>query len=160
MIDAALVLAFMVWALGVGLANRRRASRDLESYFLAGRSLSGWESGLSMAATQYAADTPLLAAGLVATGGVFALWRLWSYGIAFLLLGLLLGAAWWRVGVLTDAELCEIRYSGRPAAWLRGVKAAYYGLVFNCAVLAMVLAAAVRVAARSWRIRGSHRLFR
>ena len=72
MIDAALVLAFVVWALGVGLANRRRASRDLESYFLAGRSLSAWESGFSMAATQYSADTPLLAAGLVATGGVFA----------------------------------------------------------------------------------------
>jgi Na+/proline symporter len=99
-----------------------------------------------MAATQYAADTPLLAAGLVATGGVFALWRLWSYGIAFLLLGLLLGGAWWRARVLTDAELCEVRYGGRPAAALRGVKAVYYGLVFNCAVLAMVLAAAVRIA--------------
>ncbi len=146
MIDAALVAAFAIWALAVGLRNRREASRDLGSYFLAGRRLSSWESGLSMTATQYAADTPLLAAGLVATGGVFALWRLWSYGIAFLLLGLLLGSAWWRSGVLTDAELCEVRYGGRAAAWLRGVKAVYYGLVFNCAVLAMVLAAAVRVA--------------
>jgi Na+/proline symporter len=145
-IDAALVGAFVLWALWVGLRSRREASRDLESYFLAGRKLSAWESGLSMAATQYAADTPLLAAGLVATGGVFALWRLWSYGIAFLLLGLLLGGAWWRARVLTDAELCELRYGGRPAAWLRGIKAVYYGLVFNCAVLAMVLAAAVRIA--------------
>jgi Na+/proline symporter len=145
-IDAVLVGAFVLWALAVGLRNRRAASRDLESYFLAGRGLSSWESGLSMTATQYAADTPLLAAGLVATGGVFALWRLWSYGIAFLLLGLLLGSAWWRAGVVTDAELCEVRYGGRPAIWLRGVKALYYGLVFNCAVLAMVLAAAVRVA--------------
>jgi Na+/proline symporter len=145
-IDAALVAAFAIWAMTVGLRNRREASRDLGAYFLAGRRLSSWESGLSMTATQYSADTPLLAAGLVATGGVFALWRLWSYGIAFLLLGLLLGSAWWRSGVLTDAELCEVRYGGRAAAWLRGVKAVYYGLVFNCAVLAMVLAAAVRVA--------------
>jgi Na+/proline symporter len=145
-IDAALVAAFALWALAVGLRSRREASRDLESYFLAGRRLSSWESGLSMTATQYSADTPLLAAGLVATGGVFALWRLWSYGIAFLLLGLLLGSAWWRSGVLTDAELCEARYGGRAAAWLRGTKAVYYGLIFNCAVLAMVLAAAVRVA--------------
>ena len=91
-----------------------------------------------MAATQYAADTPLLAAGLVATGGIFALWRLWIYGIAFLLLGFLLGQAWWRAGVITDAELCELRYDGRSATLLRGVKAVYYGLVFNCAVLAMV----------------------
>jgi Na+/proline symporter len=145
-IDAALVAAFAIWAMTVGFRNRREASRDLGAYFLAGRRLSSWESGLSMTATQYSADTPLLAAGLVATGGVFALWRLWSYGIAFLLLGLLLGSAWWRSGVLTDAELCEVRYGGRAAAWLRGVKAVYYGLVFNCAVLAMVLAAAVRVA--------------
>jgi SSS family solute:Na+ symporter len=145
-IDAALVLAFVAWSIATGLRSRREASRDLESYFLAGRKLTSWESGLSMAATQYSADTPLLAAGLVATGGVFALWRLWSYGIAFLVLGILLGAAWWRSGVLTDAELCEVRYGGRAAAWLRGVKAIYYGVVFNCAVLAMVLAAAVRVA--------------
>jgi len=145
-IDVALVLAFVAWSIATGLRSRREASRNLESYFLAGRTLSSWESGLSMAATQYSADTPLLAAGLVATGGVFALWRLWSYGIAFLVLGILLGAAWWRSGVLTDAELCEVRYGGRAATWLRGVKAIYYGVVFNCAVLAMVLAAAVRVA--------------
>jgi Na+/proline symporter len=145
-IDLVLVLAFVGWSVATGLRNRREASRDLESYFLAGRKLSSWESGLSMAATQYSADTPLLAAGLVATGGVFALWRLWSYGIAFLVLGILLGAAWWRSGVLTDAELCEVRYGGRAAAWLRAVKAIYYGVIFNCAVVAMTLAAAVRVA--------------
>jgi Na+/proline symporter len=99
-----------------------------------------------MTATQYAADTPLLAAGLVATGGLFALWRLWVYGLAFLALGFLLAGCWWRSGVVTDAELSELRYGGRAAAWLRGLKAFYYGGVFNCAVLAMVLAATVRVA--------------
>ncbi len=146
MLDLAIVAAFAAYALTAGLRARRAASTGLEAYFLAGRSLGSWSSGLSMTATQYAADTPLPAAGLVATGGVFALWRLWVYGIAFLLLGFVLGAAWWRSGVLTDAELCELRYDGRPALWLRGVKAVYYGVVFNCAVLAMVLAAAVRIA--------------
>lgn len=146
MIDLLLVLGFLVYALGAGLRARRAASQGLPEYFLAGRSLSSWQSGFSMTATQYAADTPLLAAGLVATGGIFALWRLWIYGIAFLLLGLLLGAAWWRSGVVTDAELCELRYGGRAATALRGVKAVYYGLLFNCAVLAMVLVAAVRIA--------------
>src|SRR5690606_38437364 len=140
-IDGLLIGAFVAYALVVAARSRREASRDLEAYFLAGRRLRAWESGLSMTATQYAADTPLLAAGLVATGGVFALWRLWTYGIAFLALGFLLGACWWRAGVVTDAELCELRYGGRPAVWLRGVKAVYYGVVFNCAVLAMVLAA-------------------
>jgi Na+/proline symporter len=145
-IDLALVLAFVAYGLAAGLRARREASTDLRSYFLAGRKLPAWQSGLSMTATQYAADTPLLAAGLVATGGIFALWRLWIYGIAFLLLGLVLGSAWWRSGVITDAELCELRYGGRAAATLRGVKAVYYGLAFNCAVLAMVLVAAVRIA--------------
>ncbi|MGH0033338.1 MAG: sodium:solute symporter family transporter [Myxococcota bacterium] len=146
MIDLLLVLAFVVYAAVVALRSRRQASTDLESYFLAGRELRGWQSGLSMTATQYAADTPLLAAGLVATGGLFALWRLWVYGLAFLALGFLLGACWWRAGVVTDAELCELRYGGRPAAWLRALKAFYYGVFFNCAVLAMVLAATVRIA--------------
>jgi Na+/proline symporter len=145
-IDGLLIAAFCIYALVVGWRSRREASRGLDEYFLAGRKLGAWQSGLSMTATQYAADTPLLAAGLVATGGLFALWRLWTYGIAFLALGFLLGACWWRSGVVTDAELCELRYGGRPALWLRGVKALYYGAVFNCAVLAMVLAAAVRVA--------------
>ena len=146
MIDIVLVGAFVVYGLAMGLRARRAASTDLEAYFLAGRSLSSWRSGLSMTATQYAADTPLLAAGLLATGGVFALWRLWIYGIAFLLLGFLLAAAWWRSGVVTDAEFCELRYGGRAATWLRGLKAFYYGGIFNCAVLAMVLIAAARVA--------------
>lgn len=146
MLDLAILIVFVAYGLAAGLRARRAASTDLDAYFLAGRSLSSWRSGLSMTATQYAADTPLLAAGLVATGGVFALWRLWVYGIAFLLLGFLLGAAWWRSGVVTDAELCELRYDGRAALWLRGVKAVYYGVVFNCAVLAMVLVAAVRIA--------------
>ena len=146
MIDVALVGAFVIYGLTVGLRARRAASTDLGAYFLAGRSLSSWKSGFSMTATQYAADTPLLAAGLLATGGVFALWRLWIYGIAFLLLGFVLGAAWWRAGVITDAEFCELRYGGRAATWLRALKALYYGGIFNCAVLAMVLVAATRIA--------------
>jgi len=145
-IDALLVGAFVLYALVVALRSRRQASEGLEGYFLAGRRLRGWESGLSMTATQYAADTPMLAAGLVATGGLFALWRLWIYGLAFLAFGFLLGACWWRAGIVTDAELCELRYGGRPAAWLRGAKAFYYGGLFNCVVLAMVLAATVRIA--------------
>lgn len=146
MIDALFVALFVLYAAVVALRSRRQAGAGLEAYFLAGRRLGAWQSGLSMTATQYAADTPLLAAGLVATGGLFALWRLWVYGLAFLALGFLLGACWWRSGVVTDAELCELRYGGRPAAWLRGIKAFYYGVLFNCAVLAMVLAAAVRIA--------------
>jgi SSS family solute:Na+ symporter len=141
-LDAAIVIAFVVYAAATGFVHRRRASTGLDEYFLAGRSLSGWTAGTSMAATQFAADTPLLVTGLIATGGVFALWRLWIYAVAFLLLGFVLAPSWRRAAVLTDAELSELRYSGRAGAVLRGVKAIYFGTVFNCVVLAMVLFAA------------------
>jgi len=145
-IDAAIVGAFLVYVIVNGLRERARASGSLEQYFLAGRSLSGWQAGISMAATQFAADTPLLVTGLVAMGGVFALWRLWIYALAFLLLAFLLAACWRRAGVLTDAEFAELRYPGRAAAALRLFKALYFGTVFNCVVLAIVLLATTRIA--------------
>ena len=141
-LDAAIVLLFVIYAVGAGLWSRRRASRGLEEYFLAGRSLRGWQAGLSMAATQFAADTPLVVTGLIATAGLFSLWQLWSYGLAFLLLGFLFAPSWRRARVLTDAEFAEFRYSGRGATLLRAVRALLFGLVFNCVVVAMVLIAA------------------
>ncbi len=146
MLDLAIVLAFIAYAVAFGLRARKKASRGLEEYFLAGRSVKGWQAGTSMAATQFAADTPLLVAGLVATGGVFLVWRLWVYGLAFLLMAYVFSRLWRRAGVLTDAELTEIRYSGRGVLALRVLKAVYYGTVINCVVLAMVLVAAVRIA--------------
>ena len=145
-LDALLVLAFVAAAVTLGLRARARASRNLEEYFLAGRSLPGWQAGASMAATQFAADTPLLVTGLIATAGIFALWRLWIYAVAFLLLGFVLAPLWRRARVVTDAELAELRYGERPAAWLRGIKAVYFGTVFNCVVLGMVLWAAKELA--------------
>lgn len=144
--DWAILAAFILYALQAGFRERGVASQNLEEYFLAGRSLSGWKAGLSMAATQFAADTPLLVTGLVATAGIFALWRLWIYALAFLLMGFLLAPSWRRVGVLTDAELTEVRYGHGAAAALRGIKAVYFGTIVNCTVLAMVLLAATRLA--------------
>lgn len=146
MLDLAIVLAFVAYAVAAGWRARRRASRNLDQYFLAGRDVAGWKAGLSMAATQYAADTPLLSTGLVATGGLFVLWRFWIYGFGYILLGLVFAELWRRSGVLTDAELTELRYSGRGVLALRVLKAVYYGTVVNCFFLAMVLIAAVRIA--------------
>ena len=144
--DWAILAAFVVYALQAGFRERAVASKNMEEYFLAGRSLSGWKAGISMAATQFAADTPLLVTGLVATAGIFALWRLWIYALAFLLVGFLLAPSWRRVGVLTDAELTEVRYGRGAASALRGIKAIYFGTIVNCTVLAMVLLAATRLA--------------
>ncbi len=146
MTDLAIVLGFVILALVSGLRARRRASQSLEEYFLAGRDLPGWQAGLSMAATQYAADTPLLATGLLATGGVFLLWRFWIYGFGYLLLALVFAELWRRARVLTDAELTEVRYSGAGVLTLRTLKAVYFGTVVNSFFLAMVLLAGVRIA--------------
>jgi solute:Na+ symporter, SSS family len=145
MLDLLIVLAFVAYSISVGFRARRVASRNLTEYFLAGRTIRGWRSGVSMAATQFAADTPLLVTGLIATAGVFALWRLWIYALAFLLLAFVLGGLWRRARVLTDAEFTEVRYSGRGVLGLRVLKAFYYGTVFNCIVMAWVLFAAVRI---------------
>ncbi len=146
MIDLLIVLAFVVYAVSAGFRAQKKASQNLQEYFLAGKTLSGWRAGLSMAATQFAADTPLLVTGLIATGGIFLLWRLWIYGLAFLMMGFIFAIGWRRAGVLTDAELTEVRYSGKGVLALRVLKAVYYGTVINCVVMAMVLVAAVRIA--------------
>ena len=146
MIDLIIVAAFVAYAVSSGFSARRAASANLQEYFLAGRTIQGWRAGVSMAATQFAADTPLLVVGLVATGGIFLIWQLWVYGIAFLMMGFMFGAQWRRAGVLTDAEFTELRYSARGALALRTIKALYYGTLINCVVLAFVLVAAIRIA--------------
>jgi Na+/proline symporter len=146
LVDAGIVAAFVFYAVVTGIRARKVSSQNLNEYFLAGRTLPGWKAGISMAATQFAADTPLLVTGLIATAGVFALWRLWIYALAFLFMGFVLAGAWRRAGVLTDAELAEVRYGARLAPVLRAAKAIYFGTIFNCTVMAMVLFAATRIA--------------
>ncbi|MCY3839877.1 MAG: Na+:solute symporter [Gammaproteobacteria bacterium] len=143
--DLLILLAFVAWSVTLGLRARRRASRGLDEYYLAGRQVRGFRAGISMAATQFAADTPLLFSGLIAVAGVFALWRLWVYGLAFLLMGFLFAAFWRRARILTDAELVEVRYSGRWRLPLRLTKAVYFGLVINSAVLGFVLLAMFQI---------------
>ena len=144
-IDALIVLAFVVFSVTAGLRARRQASKNLDEYYLAGRSVKGWRAGLSMAATQFAADTPLLFCGLIATAGIFALWRIWVYALAILLMGFLFAAFWRRARILTDAELVEIRYSGTWCLPLRLTKAVYFGLVINSVTLGFVLLAAFQI---------------
>ena len=146
MIDLVIVAAFVAYAVYSGLSARRTASTGLQEYFLAGRTVKGWRAGVSMAATQFAADTPLLVVGLIASGGIFLIWQLWVYGIAFLMMGFVFAAHWRRAGVLTDAEFTELRYSARGALTLRTIKALYYGTLINCVVMAFVLVAAMRIA--------------
>lgn len=127
----ALAIYFAV-LLGIGLWPRRRGSGDVEDYFVSGRRLSWWLAGTSMIAASFASDTPLLVSGLVRSKGLWGNWLWWGFGISAVLTVFLFAPMWRAAAVVTDAELTELRYSGRAAAALRGVKAVYWGVLYNC----------------------------
>ena len=136
---------YLALALAVGLLVREKASASKESYFLAGRSLPWWWAGLSIAATTFAADTPLAVTGIVARRGISGnwLWLCWVGVHAALVV--YFAARWSRSGVLTDAELIGLRYDGPLAGFLRGTRALVFGVVFNCIILGWVLRAMVKI---------------
>jgi SSS family transporter len=133
-------------AVVLGLAFRRRASSSVEQYFLSGRSLPWWILGTSMVATTFAADTPVAVSGFIRLDGIWFNWFGWHYVLSQMLAVLLFSRFWRRAGVLTDNELIELRYSGAPAAALRGFKAAYFALLYNFIVMGWVLKGMATVA--------------
>lgn len=145
-VDWAIVAAYLLFTLLVGIWASRSAGRSIESYFVAERSLPWWWIGTSMAATTFAADTPLVVAGLVAEHGVAGNWFWWSWAISHVSVAVLFAAQWRRSGVLTDAELIELRYQGRSAAALRAFKAGFFAILLNAIILGWVVRAMVKIA--------------
>ena len=144
-IDWLIIGLYVALAVGVGMAFKRRAGRNRSSYFLAGRALPWWWVGASMAATTFAADTPLAVAGLIADKGLSGNW-LWIPAVGVhAAVFILFAANWSRSGVMTDAELIRLRYSGGSAYALRWCRAGLQ-LIQNCVVLGWVLRAMVKVA--------------
>ncbi|MHC5066112.1 MAG: sodium:solute symporter family protein [Planctomycetota bacterium] len=133
---------FMIWFLlvtcGVGFFYARRASKNLSEYFLSGRKLPWWALGTSMVATTFAADTPIVIAGWVASGGVARNWLWWSFLFGGTLTVFLFARWWRRSKVYTEVELVALRYEGRPASILRGFKALYLGLILNAIIFGWV----------------------
>lgn len=117
--------------LGVGLLPSRKGTASTDDYFVGGRRLPWWIAGTSLIAASFASDTPLLVSGLVRSQGVWGNWLWWGLGISAVFTVFLFAPLWRSAGVVTDAELTELRYSGPAAAALRGVKAIYWGLLFN-----------------------------
>ena len=136
------VYGAVVLAIGFGMA--RRAGGSVENYFVAGRSLPWWLAGTSIAATWFASDAPLATAALVRQQGVFGNWLWWYEAAGILMLTFFYARLWRRAGVLTDAELIEIRYGGAPARILRGFSAVYQGLIRNAVVMGWVMLAMVK----------------
>ena len=137
-LDWTIIVAYFVLALGIGLWFKDRAGTSFVEYFASGRSLPWWIAGTSMVATTFAADTPLAVTGLIAKNGLAGNWFWWAFAFGGMLTVFVFAKLWRRAGVLTDVELIEMRYAGRPAAFLRGFRAAYVAIVMNSIVIGWV----------------------
>src|ERR1700726_2145411 len=143
--DIATIALFFAINLGIGLYYARRGGKSLSEFFLSGRSVPWWLAGTSMVATTFAADTPLVVTKLVADNGIAGNWLWWSMAGSGILTGFFFAALWRRSGVLTDVEFIELRYSGKPAAALRGVRAVYQGLIVNTIIMGWVNLAIAKI---------------
>lgn len=146
-IDWTIIGVYILFSIGVGVYFTKRASKSTEEYFLSGRTLPWWIVGTSMVATTFAADTPLAITEFIRGAGIWQNWFWWNQLLAGLLAVFLFSRLWRRARVLTDNELLEIRYSGKPAAFLRGFKAIYFGILYNFIVMGWVINAMASVAA-------------
>jgi solute:Na+ symporter, SSS family len=144
-LDWAVVSVYAVLAVGTGLYFARRAGQETEEFFLAGRSMPWWLLGTSMVATTFSTDTPNLVTDLVRTGGVSQNWLWWAFVLTGMMTVFFYARLWRRSAVLTDLGFYELRYSGRPAAFLRGFRAVYLGVFFNTMIMATVTLAAIKI---------------
>ncbi len=145
-IDWTIVVAFLVITLGIGLAVTKRAGSSSAEFFLSGRGMPWWLLGLSMVATTFSAGTPNLVTDIVRQKGVAGNWVWWAFLLTGMMTVFVYAKLWRRSGVMTDIEFYELRYSGRPAALLRGFRALYLGVLFNVIVMASANLAVVKVA--------------
>ncbi|MEL7248918.1 MAG: sodium:solute symporter family protein [Bacteroidota bacterium] len=146
-LDWGIIMAFFLFSLLIGLWTSRRAGKGFTEYFLSGRGMPWWLLGISMVATTFSADTPNLVADIVRQNGVSGNWVWWAFLLTGMLTVFLYAKLWRRSGVLTDLEFYELRYSGNPAAFLRGFRAVYLGVVFNVVIMATVCLAAIKIGA-------------
>ncbi|MFH2003189.1 MAG: sodium:solute symporter family protein [Bacteroidota bacterium] len=136
--DWSLVALYFLLSLAIGLYYTKRAGSGTKEFFLSGRNLPWWLAGTSMVATTFAADTPLAVTELVAKNGIAGNWLWWNFVFGGMLTVFFFARLWRRAGIMTDVEFVEIRYSGKPAAFLRGFRALYLGLFINCVIIGWV----------------------
>src|ERR1700692_4924730 len=143
--DWLVVALYFLLNLLIGLYYKKRAGKSLDEFFVSGRNVPWWLAGTSMVATTFAADTPLAVTGMVATGGIAGNWLWWNFVASGMMTVFFYARLWRRSGVMTDVEFAEIRYAGRPAAFLRGCRALYLGIPINCIILGWVNLAMVKI---------------
>ena len=144
LLDWSIIIGYFVLSLFVGLWASKNSASDRKSFFLAGRNMPWWLLGVSMVATTFSTDTPNLVTDLVRRDGVSGNWAWWAFLLTGMLTVFVYARLWHRSGVLTDIEFYELRYGGKTAAFLRGFRALYLGLVFNVLVMGAVSLAAIK----------------
>jgi SSS family solute:Na+ symporter len=144
-IDWIVIAGYLLINLLISIYYRRRASGTTEEFFISGRNVSWWLAGTSMVATTFAADTPLFVCGTVALNGIAGNWIWWGSCVGGMLTVFFFARYWRRAEILTDVEFVELRYGGKPAAFLRGFKSVYLGLLMNCFILGWVTRAMVNI---------------
>ncbi len=143
--DWSVIAAYFLINLLIGLYYARRARGSTAEFFLSGRDVPWWLAGTSMVATTFAADTPLVVTGLVANYGIAGNWLWWALAMNGMLTVFVFARLWRRAGVMTDVEFAELRYAGKPAAFLRGFRALYLGIPINCIVMGWVNLAMLKI---------------
>jgi Na+/proline symporter len=145
LVDWLVIGGYFALNLAIGLYYARRARGSTTEFFLSGRNVPWWLAGTSMVATTFAADTPLVVTGMVARYGIAGNWLWWNMAASGMLTVFVYARLWRRAGVMTDVEFAELRYSGRPAAFLRGFRALYLGIPINCIVMGWVNLAMLKI---------------
>ncbi|MEM8484078.1 MAG: sodium:solute symporter family protein [Bacteroidota bacterium] len=145
LVDWLVVLCYLLITVVIGVYLSRRASRSVEDFFVSGRSLPWWLAGTSMAATTFSVDTPLYIAGVVGSRGIAGNWEWWAFGVGHVVLIYIFARLWRRSEIVTDAELIELRYGGRPASILRAFKAFLFAVPINCIAIGYIMLATVKV---------------
>lgn len=137
-LDFSIIVGYLALTLFIGLYFSKKASQNVGEFFLSGRQLPWWIAGTGMVATTFAADTPLAVTGLVAKHGIAGNWLWWTFVSGGMLTVFFFARLWRRANILTDLEFIELRYSGKPARFLRGFKAVYFGLFINAVIIGWV----------------------
>src|ERR687883_903687 len=145
LLDWLVIAAYFLLTLAIGVYYARRARGSTDEFFLSGRAVPCWLAGTSMVAPPFAADTPLAVTGFVARNGIAGNWVWWNFVMSGMLTVFLYARLWRRAGVMTDIEFAELRYSGKPAAFLRGFRALYLGLPINCIIMGWVNLAMIKI---------------
>lgn len=144
-IDWAIIIGYFLVTILIGLWASKKAGKSSVDFFLSGRNMPWWLLGISMVATTFSADTPNLVTDIVRKNGVSGNWVWWAFLLTGMLTVFLYAKLWRRSGVMTDLEFYELRYSGKPAAFLRMFRAIYLGVLFNVVVMATVCLAAIKI---------------